>query len=105
MKRYNWKIGVLEDSKKKLLEAPEKLPNTSIPQELLEAINQLKGRRVSVTGHFDHKAEILVGQRSAPAGLFGASAQGLAVNPQVPHSISMEFRSSCRLCPSKPRCY
>ena len=51
-------------------------------QHLTESASQLEGCRVSTTGVFAHELEVLLGPRSAPAGLFGEAAQGLATNPQ-----------------------
>ena len=81
-KRYTWKIGVIEESKKRINDVAEPLPALA-QSELASYINQKRGRRVSVTGTFDHSKEVLVGPRSAPPGLMGAVAQGLAINPQV----------------------
>ena len=81
-KRYYWKIGVIEDNKKKLSDAASVIPKLT-QFDLVLYINQMHGRRVSVTGTFDHSKEVLVGLRSAPPGLIGAVAQGLAINPQV----------------------
>ena len=81
-KRYAWKIGVIEESQRKLNDIADILPDLS-QADLVLYINKMRGRRVAVTGKFDHSKEILLGPRSAPPGLIGAVAQGLAVNPQV----------------------
>ena len=81
-KRYAWKIGVIEQSKTKLNDAADIIPDLK-QADLVAYVSQMRGRRVSVTGTFDHSNEILLGPRSAPAGLMGAVAQGLAINPQV----------------------
>lgn len=81
-KRYAWKIGVIEESQRKLNDIADILPDLT-QADLVVYVNKMRGRRVAVTGKFDHSKEILLGPRSAPPGLIGAVAQGLAVNPQV----------------------
>ena len=81
-KRYAWKIGVIEESQRKLNDIADVLPDLT-QSDLVLYVNKMHGRRVAVTGKFDHSKEILLGPRSAPPGLIGAVAQGLAVNPQV----------------------
>ena len=81
-KRYNWKVGLIEASKKKVDDAAEPVPLLS-QSDLVSYATQMRGRRVTITGTFDHSKEILVGPRSSPPGLMGAVAQGLAINPQV----------------------
>jgi len=91
-KRYHWKVGVIEDIKLKLNDPPEIIP--SLAQfDLVEWVDQMQGRRVAVTGIFDHSKEILIGPRSAPLGLMGDAAQGLAVNPQGYYVITPFNRS------------
>lgn len=80
--RYNWKVSMIEETKKKAASPAEIMPPLS-QSGLSEYIIQMVGRRVSVTGTYDHGKEILIGPRSPPAGLLGPAAQGLAVNPQV----------------------
>ena len=82
VQRYYWKIGVIEDSKRMLKEPVSTLPIGGEQFQLPELVGELKGRRVAVTGRYEHDREVLVGPRSAPAGLFGAPAQGMAMNPQ-----------------------
>ena len=81
-KRYAWKIGVIEEGQRKLNDVADTLPDLT-QADLVHYVNRMRGRRVAVTGKFDHSKEILLGPRSAPPGLIGAVAQGLAVNPQV----------------------
>ena len=81
-KRYAWKIGVIEEGQRKLNDVADTLPDLT-QADLVNYVNKMRGRRVAVTGKFDHSKEILLGPRSAPPGLIGAVAQGLAVNPQV----------------------
>lgn len=81
-KRYNWKIGVIEANKKKVNDAAEPVPSLS-QSDLVAYTSNTRGKRVTLTGTFDHGKEILVGPRSSPPGLMGAVAQGLAINPQV----------------------
>ena len=56
-------------------------------------MEQIRGRVLKVTGTFDHTAEILMGPRSAPAGLIGTAAQGLAINPQGHYVITPLIRN------------
>lgn len=78
-KRYVWKVGVIEEINLKLHDVPEVIP--SLAQfDLVEYVNQMRGRRVDITGTFDHSKEILIGPRSAPLGLMGDAAQGQFVH-------------------------
>ena len=81
-KRYAWKVALIEENKLRLNDPAEVVPNFS-QTDFVAYVNQMSGRRVCVTGKFDHSKEILIGPRSAPAGLRGAAAQGLALNPPV----------------------
>ncbi|CAM9494832.1 unnamed protein product [Ascophyllum nodosum] len=99
VKRYTWKVELMETNKTKMASEPVDLPEgpqgasladmmdmldkkadgkaTNGPNgELLGASEEgkelfegLEGRRVRITGVFDHTKEVLVGPRSAPAGL------------------------------------
>ena len=80
--RYAWKVGLIEDNKSKLNDPAGVVPAFT-QSEFAAYVHEMTGRRVCVTGKFDHSKEVLVGPRSAPAGLMGAVAQGLALNPQV----------------------
>lgn len=75
-KRYMWKVGVIEDIQLKLNDPPEMIPPLA-QFDLVEWVDQMKGRKVAVSGTFDHTKEILIGPRSAPLGLMGDAAQGL----------------------------
>jgi len=50
--------------------------------QLVEELTGLKGKRLMLTGRFDHTREILLGVRTAPTGYTGSAAQGMATNPQ-----------------------
>ena len=83
LQRYSWKVELIGQIEKNIKEDPSIIPDVFSQHQLSEQSNQLKGRRILLTGKFDHSAEVLVGPRSAPPGLVGAAAQGLAMNPQV----------------------
>lgn len=82
LQRYQWKLGVASDQKSKYGQEPQLLPESSSQSLLRETVAQLIGRRISTTGTYEHTKEILLGPRSAPVGLVGDAAQGLATNPQ-----------------------
>lgn len=82
MQRYNWKVGLMDEIGEKIKSPPATIPDGCSQYHLSEQADQLKGRRVAFTGKFIHAAEILLGPRSAPPGLTGSAAQGLAMNPQ-----------------------
>jgi len=83
-KRYLWKVDVMDEQRKRYLQEPETIPEGGGMDQhhVAELVQSLKGRRISVTGTFLHDKEVLIGPRSAPAGLIGTAAQGLAINPQ-----------------------
>ena len=93
MQRYNWKIHVIDEIKRRMSEPAETVPIKLAQFELAEYIDQIRGRVLKVTGTFDHKAETLIGPRSAPAGLVGTAAQGLAINPQGYYVVTPLVRS------------
>jgi surfeit locus 1 family protein len=74
-------------------EPAESIPIKLAQFELAEYVDQIRGRVLEVTGTFDHKAETLIGPRSAPAGLVGTAAQGLAINPQGYYVVTPLERS------------
>ena len=74
-------------------EPAEAVPIRLAQFELAEYVDQIRGRVLKVTGTFDHKAEVLIGPRSAPAGLVGTAAQGLAINPQGYYVVTPLVRS------------
>lgn len=82
VQRYQWKLGVAADQKAKYLAEPTALPECSSQLHVLETVSQLSGRRISTSGTYEHGKEVLLGPRSAPVGLVGDAAQGLATNPQ-----------------------
>ena len=82
VQRYQWKVKLTAEDSQRYLQEPSTLPLCSSQQHLAENAAQLQGCRVSTTGVFAHDREVLLGPRSAPAGLFGEAAQGLATNPQ-----------------------
>ena len=93
MRRYAWKINMIEEITRRMNEPPEAIPAKMTQYELAEYVEQIRGRVLQVTGTFDHNAEILMGPRSAPAGLIGTAAQGLAINPQGHYVITPFIRS------------
>jgi surfeit locus 1 family protein len=82
VQRYFWKINVIEEARKLMNESLEHIPPGAGQFQLSEIAESLRGRRIAVKGIYEHEREVAVGPRSAPAGLFGAGAQGLATNPQ-----------------------
>lgn len=73
---------MIEETKIRIFEAPVILPDRLTQVETSSFMNDNIGRRISLNGIFQHDKEILLGPRSAPAGLLGSVAQGLATNPQ-----------------------
>jgi surfeit locus 1 family protein len=69
------------------------IPSNSLQYLLDETLKECKGQRIQLKGTYLHDKEILLGPRSAPAGLFGAGAQGLASNPQGYYIITPLKRS------------
>lgn len=57
----------------------------------MDLVSKYKGKKVTLIGKFDHEKEILLGPRSAPAGLI-SPAQGLAINPQGYYVITPLIR-------------
>ena len=93
MQRYSWKINVIDEISRRLNEPPESIPAKLTQYELAEYVEQIRGRVLKITGTFDHTNEILMGPRSAPAGLIGTAAQGLAINPQGYYVITPLIRN------------
>lgn len=83
MQRYQWKINLIEEMNSRIHLEPVQLSCDLTQVDTEHALKELVGRRISVEGQFDHGREILLGPRSPPAGLIGATAQGMATNPQV----------------------
>lgn len=75
------------------MEEPKVIPSDSLQQLLEETLKECKGQRISLKGTYLHDKEVLLGPRSAPSGLFGAGAQGLASNPQGYYIITPLKRS------------
>lgn len=76
--RYYEKIDSINIMKKRFEANPIAI------EDLNKSTDQdLKGRKLLISGTFDHSKEVLVGLRSAPVGLLGQQAQGLSMNPQV----------------------
>jgi len=75
--RYQWKVDLIENAKKKDKE-------DSTDASLIIDSDRLRyvGQKVHLTGTFQHDKEITLGLRSPPVGMFGPAAQGLASNPQ-----------------------
>jgi len=82
VQRYQWKLRVTAEEKERFIQGPSVIPHCATQEHLAESVAQLQGCRVSMVGVFLHDKELLLGPRSAPAGLFGEAAQGLATNPQ-----------------------
>lgn len=61
---------------------------TQSSNELVTNIEEYKCRRIRIEGVFDHENEIILGLRSAPAGMFGPAAQGMGTNPQGNYIIT-----------------
>lgn len=81
MNRYEWKNNLIDTLKVRSELAPIDF-TTSNTQQLFENLEEYKCRRILIEGVYDHENEIVLGLRTAPAGLLGPAAQGLASNPQ-----------------------
>jgi hypothetical protein len=79
--RYEWKTNLIETLKVRSEQAPVDF-TTSSSQKLFDDLEEYKCRRILIEGVYDHENEIVLGLRTAPAGLLGPAAQGLASNPQ-----------------------
>jgi hypothetical protein len=107
IKRYQWKVNLLQTMADRAKEDPLEF------NEMREA---LVGRRVLLNGTFDHSqgihifthikrgnysadeidsVEILLGPRAAPAGLVAPAAQGMASNPQASLVAIALLRLTC----------
>jgi hypothetical protein len=85
--RYEWKRDLIAGTKEKANEPPSDIRNLAAYASFLNNSSDFKGKRLIVEGGFDHSREVLLGPRSAPVGMFGPAAQGLATNPQVSASL------------------
>ena len=87
-KRYKWKVDIIDEMTASLhstsfLSLPDSTTQRALGEYVREtSIGMTKGKKVSLSGEFEHEKEVLLGPRSAPANLIANSAQGLAVNPQ-----------------------
>lgn len=91
--RYQWKINHMQDIEDNIKATPVEIPLFHNQMQCCEYIYQNKGKRISVTGKFDHSKEVMLGPRTAPLGLTGGPAQGLATNPQGFYVITPLKRS------------
>ncbi len=84
-KRYFWKVQMIEDEQASMRLPPIEFDKTKIVSqiELDEYLSNNKGRRLNITGKYDHSKEVLLGPRSPLIGMLKDSAQGMATNPQV----------------------
>eukprot|EP00904_Undaria_pinnatifida_P010748 jgi/Undpi1/6803/HiC_scaffold_21.g09279.m1 len=111
--RYSWKLDMIEDRKEKMAFEPVQLPEGLEGEALAKMMDildkeadgkgakgpdgetlggseegkglleSLAGRRVRVTGVFDHTKEVLVGPRGAPPGMNASTGPAsMAVSPQ-----------------------
>jgi len=82
VKRFFWKLDLIETIKNSAADPPALLPISNSQDELRDRFREMKGQRVLLSGKFDHSKEIFLGLRSAPPGFTGGPAQGMASNPQ-----------------------
>jgi surfeit locus 1 family protein len=80
LQRYQWKVGLLDEAEKALHAAAVDLPHMH-QHDLAEFATQASGKKVSVTGKFDHSKEVRLGPRPAPLSLTGGAAQGMSSSP------------------------
>lgn len=81
-RRYYWKVQIIDETCKKFKESPVVAPSSLSQLDLFEFVKAKNGEQIKVEGEFQHDKEVLLGPRSAPAGLLGPVAQGMATNPQ-----------------------
>jgi len=72
-KRYFWKENLVQESNILLKFLPTELPIGFAQEQILEYVTPRIGQRIKLKGTFDHKSQVLVGPRSAPADLLGGS--------------------------------
>jgi len=82
VKRYYWKIDLIESIKQASHEEPGVLKSSTVQASSSGRLDGLDGKVMTITGHFDHGSELTLGPRSAPVSLLGYAAQGMATNPQ-----------------------
>lgn len=97
-KRYFWKVDLLQTLNDRTKEDPIVL-SASSASAVIDDHEHLVGRKVLLTGEFDHDhgtyacpcsacscsdmvAELVLGLRASPPGLVTAAAQGMGSNPQ-----------------------
>lgn len=68
-------MKLIEESKSKLVEAPECLSTGIAQADLAEALVSRKGSKVHLSGTYEYANEVLLGPRTAPASS-AAQAQG-----------------------------
>mmetsp|Transcript_6000 Transcript_6000/g.6196 ORF Transcript_6000/g.6196 Transcript_6000/m.6196 type:complete len:290 (+) Transcript_6000:68-937(+) len=81
-KRYYWKLDLINTSKNKVVKTPNVIPLNLSQKKLSEVFKNNHGENYVLRGRFIHSKELTLGLRTAPAGLLGPQAQGLASNPQ-----------------------
>jgi len=75
LNRHQWKISLIERRKEMLKGALEPIAAVVPPEAATSGISaDLEYRRVWCVGTFDHSKQILMGPRSAPAGMEAAAA-------------------------------
>jgi len=67
LQRYQWKLALIDERKAALHEDPTPL-HVIVPEPAAGIADNDEYRRVVVQGTFDHKHQVLLGPRSAPAG-------------------------------------
>ena len=85
MKRYNWKLSLVELRRERVtgevrplteLVSAADLADVARAEQLAAAVEEEEFRRVAVRGEFDHAQQMLLGPRSAPPGAKQHGAPG-----------------------------
>ena len=96
IERYQWKKLIIKQSKERLASDTlfDEFPSYKLSQkDLSDFAGTKRGKKIHISGKFDHSKEILLGPRTAPASATGGPAQGMATNPQGFYVITPFFRN------------
>ena len=96
IERYQWKKLIIKQSKERLASDAlfDEFPSYKLSQkDLSDFAGTKRGKKIHISGKFDHSKEILLGPRTAPASATGGPAQGMATNPQGFYVITPFFRN------------
>jgi surfeit locus 1 family protein len=83
LQRYNWKVDLMDEAKKRYSMDAQVIGDRKFSQsEMYDSLQDISGQRLALKGTFDHDNEVRIGPRAAPPGLVTDAAQGMATNPQ-----------------------